>query len=102
MFQSFADFPAEGYLEGEKKQIEEIKGKRILFTNFIVMNGKLRTDFCLKVQFQYEENGQFFYFYTGSGVVREQLERLKGHLPLWGTLNAHRNTNGRGNYLCIE
>lgn len=102
-FLSFSDFPAEGYLEGEKKQIEEIKGQRILFTKFIVMTGKLRTDFCLKVQFKYTQDSQdLYYFYTGSGVVRDQLERLADKLPLWGTLTAHKNTNGRGNYLCIE
>jgi hypothetical protein len=101
-YKKFSDFPQEGYLEGTKVQIADVIGKEVLFLNFVVMKGKLRTEFIVKVQFSHADGGDLFYFYTGSGVVREQLERLQENLPLWGTLKTHNNTNGVGKYLCLE
>lgn len=85
---SFSDFANLYPLEGPAVNIKSILNKRILVKNYRVTDSKFKdkgSRYCVTVQFETEE-GSTCVFFTGSEVLRDQLDRYKEQLPYWATV----------------
>lgn len=85
---SFGDFAEHKTLTGDKVAIESILNKRILVLAFEVRDSKYQskgTKNCTKVQFK-EAGGDEHVFFTGSEVLKDQLETYRDQLPFWATV----------------
>lgn len=81
-YRKFSDFanPWEGSpLEGDKCKIDDILNLEILLTAYRITKSKKNEGDCLTLQF--EHNGQKRVIFTGSDVLRTQVERYKDNLP---------------------
>lgn len=70
--------------DGKKISIELILNQEILIKSFKIGNSKYKTKEYATVQFNNlnSENGsENFIFFTGSGVIIDQLNQNKEHLP---------------------
>ncbi len=82
----FADFATEeGPLEGGKVPLDSILNVDIFITGFRVQDSKFRdknkSGKCLTVQF--EREGEAHVFFTGSQVLKNQLEKYGHEIPFW-------------------
>lgn len=71
-------------MDGKKTSLDDLIGKEIYVTNFRVTQTKYaesKSPHCLTVQFSFEEGGEHHVFFTGSKVIKEQLEKYKDKLP---------------------
>lgn len=85
---SFGDFAEHKTLTGDKVAIESILNKRILVLAFDVRDSKYQskgTKNCTEVQFK-EAGGDEHVFFTGSEVLKDQLETYRDQLPFWATV----------------
>ncbi len=85
----FSDFAEEqGPLEGSKVTINSVLNVEIMITGFRIQGSKYkdknRSGKCLTVQF--ERDGEQHVFFTGSEVLRSQLEKYGDELPFWSTV----------------
>lgn len=70
--------------EGEKIKISEVLGKDIAVVAFRVQKSHFMDDGDEQKQYlmlQIEMNGNKHVLFTGSGVLRHQVEEYKDHLP---------------------
>lgn len=85
-YPKFSDFnPAQKLFDGKKVSIEEILNKDILIKAFKVGTSKYKTKEYLTVQFNYngDQSNENHIFFTGSGVIKDQLTQNKDHLPFY-------------------
>ncbi len=76
---NFSDLVPRKMLSGDKKRLDEIVGKRIVITGYKVKESKYeRTDSCTTIQFYFEDDSSEtrYVIFTGSGVIRDQLEEV--------------------------
>jgi len=82
-FSDFADVKPQ--LEGKKIDIDSILNKDIIVTGFRISDSKFKKNGNEKyerIQFKYEaESEECFVFFTGSSVLRQQLEEYNEHIP---------------------
>lgn len=82
MTHRFSDFAEqEGPLEGKKKSINDILNLEILVINFKVGKSRYpeKSEFYLTIQYELKDTK--YVIFTGSKVLREQLEKYKDKLP---------------------
>ena len=81
----FSDFAEQGgVMDGRKANLDDLVGKEIIVTGYRVSKTKYaesKSPHCLTVQFSHEEGGEKRVFFTGSKVLREQLDLHKDELP---------------------
>ncbi len=86
----FSDFAEPGgVMDGRKASLDSLVGKEIIVTGFRIASTKYtesKSPHCLTVQFCREAGGEKFVFFTGSKVLREQLERYQDKLPFQATI----------------
>lgn len=83
----FSDFSREKIaLDGDKVKLDTILNQEITVTGFSTKRSKFddNSGKCLTVQF--EMNGQKQIFFTGSDVLRDQLERYEDEIPFMATI----------------
>jgi hypothetical protein len=82
-FSNFAD--ATPILDGKKAGLEEVFGKEIIVLNYRVQKTKYadaKNPDCLTVQFEFANTpGEHRVFFSGSGVLRDQLKQYQDKLP---------------------
>lgn len=83
----FSDFAEDDLqLEGAKIAIEELINKQIIVTNYRINDSKYNDKKCLTVQFRYTSDSDSNIFFTGSEVLRNQLEKYKNEIPFVTTI----------------
>ena len=87
-YSRFSDFnPNAARFIGEKKLMKDVIGKEILILDYRVMKGKYNTDQCTQIQFEMSEfEGKKFVLFTGSTVLKGQLEEAKEQMPFCATI----------------
>ncbi len=83
----FADFSRERVvLDGNKIKLDSILNQEITITGYSTKRSKFddNSGKCLTVQF--EMNGLTQIFFTGSEVLRDQLERYEDEIPFITTI----------------
>lgn len=81
----FSDFSSENTtLEGEKTKIHDILNKEIVVTGFRILNGKFETEKVLQLQFELNKNKHILF--TGSEVLRNQIEKYNDQIPFETTI----------------
>lgn len=90
MMKKFSDFSSEGdVFDGEKVKLATLLDKEICILQYKIRRSKYQDkheNYAI-VQFtDTDENGEHKIFFTGSGVVMEQLEKYEGELPFQTTL----------------
>ena len=86
----FSDFSSEGdVFDGEKVKLATLLDKEICILQYKIRRSKYQDkheNYAI-VQFtETDENGEHKIFFTGSGVVMEQLEKYEDELPFQTTL----------------
>jgi hypothetical protein len=82
MHHRFSDFAEEdGPLAGKKKRIDDILNLEILVMDFKVSKSRYpeKSEHYTTIQFECEN--EKFVIFTGSKVLRDQLEKYKSELP---------------------
>ena len=90
MVKKFSDFSSEGdVFDGEKVKLATLLDKEICILQYKIRMSKYQDkheNYAI-VQFtDTDENGEHKIFFTGSGVVMEQLEKYVDELPFQTTL----------------
>ena len=83
----FSDFSKERVvLDGDKIKLDSILNQEITITGYSTKRSKFddNSGKCLTVQF--EMNGLTQIFFTGSEVLRDQLERYEDEIPFMTTI----------------
>jgi hypothetical protein len=80
-FSSFADPHA---LEGGKVKIGDVLDKEILIVNYRITPSNKNSGQCLTIQF--ELNREKHVIFTGSSVLKNQLEKYKDKLPFLASI----------------
>jgi len=88
-FSDFAKDEAEGPLSGEKIKMEKILGKEIVVLDFRVRKSKIKDGEYTIIQFIKEDKK--YVVFTGSSVLRRQLETYKNKLPFIAVINKINN-----------
>ena len=83
-FLDFADEDSWRPLDGVKRKLEEILNLEILITNFRLAPSKINNGNYLTIQF--ENGGETYIAFTGSGVLAGQLERYKDKIPFYAKI----------------
>jgi len=78
------EFGEQGPLDGEKKKLDEILNHEILIISYRLTKSHFKDDNYTTVQ--YEEGGRHYVIFTGSEVIKDQLERNKEKLPFYATI----------------
>ena len=90
MMKKFSDFSSEGdVFDGEKVKLATLLDKEICILQYKIRRSKYQDkhENYTIVQFtDTDENGEHKIFFTGSGVVMEQLEKYEDELPFQTTL----------------
>jgi len=81
-FSDFAD--EETSLEGEKKKIEEILNTEILIIGFRIGKSKYKDRDYLTLQF--ENGGDKYIVFSGSGVLMKQVQKYDDKMPFYTTI----------------
>lgn len=82
MVHRFSDFATrKGPLEGKKRSIDMVLNIEILVTAFEVKESKFPDKCDYYTTIQYEIDGEKYVTFTGSGVLRKQLEDYEDKLP---------------------
>ncbi len=83
--QRFSDFSnEETQLEGDKYKIDDILNKEIIIINFRISKSKFNKNESGKyvtVQFKFEESDNLHIVFTGSDVLKKQLEKYGDNMP---------------------
>lgn len=101
---NFSDLVDSKTLAGEKVKIESVIEKPIIVTGYRVSKSKYShkgTDFCTTIQFHYEDDAEEtkYVIFTGSGVIRDQIEEIAEKLKEANLSFAFRTTIQKvGNY----
>ena len=86
----FSDFSSEGdVFDGEKMKLATLLDKEICILQYKIRRSKYQDKHENYVIVQFtdtDENGEHKIFFTGSGVVMEQLEKYEDELPFQTTL----------------
>lgn len=82
---NFEDYSDKKTLDGDKVKIDDILNQSVIVTGFKVMNSKYKqksSEYCTKVQFYYEndEKQERKVFFSGSSVIKEQIEDIEKKL----------------------
>lgn len=81
----FGDFAEEeAPLEGEKKKIEEILNTEILVIGFRIGKSKYKDRNYLTLQF--ENGGDKYIAFSGSGVLMKQVQKYTDKMPFYVTI----------------
>jgi hypothetical protein len=80
----FSEFGEKGPLEGEKTQLQQILDKEILVTDFRIQKSRFKDDNYITIQFLRDDKK--FVVFTGSEVLRDQLQRNQSKLPFYTTV----------------
>lgn len=72
-------------LDGDKIRIDDLLNKSIVITNYHISTSKFKSKgcgYCIKVQFYFaDDTGEVRkVFFSGSGVIKDQLEEAKSNL----------------------
>lgn len=76
----FEDLSEKKTLDGDKVKIDEILNKEIIVTGYHVSTSKYKDKgcgFCSKVQFRYPNEEEKKVFFSGSSVIKDQLEDME-------------------------
>ena len=88
----FSDFAAdEEHLEGAKVSFKDLIGKPIFIWKSLQMQSQFQSDSCVMIQFSYEEDGEKFVTFTGSGVIIGQLDKYKAQMPFEATIQQRKS-----------
>lgn len=85
---SFGDFAKEKFLNGPKVDLKSILNKRILVKAYRVTESKFKdkgSQNLLTVQFE-DDEGNTCVFFTGSDILRTQLDKYDDQLPFYATV----------------
>lgn len=81
----FSDFAKEqSPLEGSKLKLEDIVNKEILVLGYRVKPSKYGKAPCVTIQFVLNEEKHILF--TGSTILKEQLEKYNDQLPFYATI----------------
>lgn len=84
-YHKFSDFADEEVgLEGDKKKIEEILNKEILVIGHRIGKSKYKDKNYLTLQF--ENGGDKYIVFTGSGVLIKQVQKYEDKIPFHTTI----------------
>ena len=104
----FSELVEDHSLSGDKISINDVLGKKIIITGFNVTDSKYNkkgSNHCVKVQFYNEddETETRYVFFTGSNVIKNQLEEIFAKLKENGNPFLFEATvNKIGNYYSFE
>jgi len=78
----FSSLSTRQVLDGDKIKVDDVLNKKIIVTGFNVGSSKYKDkggDYCLKVQFYFEddESKEKHIFFSGSSVIKSQLEEMQ-------------------------
>jgi hypothetical protein len=86
----FSDFAEEeAPIEGEKKKIEEILNTEILVIGFRIGKSKYKDRNYLTLQF--ENGGDKYIVFSGSGVLMKQAQKYTDKMPFYVTIKKVNN-----------
>jgi hypothetical protein len=81
----FKDFSTEvSALDGAKRKIQDIINQEILITNYAIKESKYKENSYIIIQFTLQ--GEQCVLFTGSGVLKRQLEKYQQKLPFYTTI----------------
>lgn len=84
-YPKFSDFSEEETgLDGDKKKIEEILNKEILITGYRIGKSRYRDKDYLTLQF--ENGGDKYIVFSGSGVLMKQAQKYEDKMPFHTTI----------------
>ena len=105
---NFSNLTTKTVLTGDKVRIDDLLNKQIVVCNYHVSTSKFKdksNEFCVKVQFYNTEDGSKTkkVFFSGSGVLKEQLDEVKVVLEKNGQPFLFKATVKKcGNYYSFE
>lgn len=83
----FGDIVESKNLDGDKKKLEDVLDKPIVLTGWKITTSKYAnvnkgTKYCTKLQFYYQEDEEQtrYVLFTGSEVIRDQVEEMEAKL----------------------
>lgn len=79
----FGELVTSKTLAGDKKALADVLGKEIIVTGYRISNSKYaKTDSCVTIQFYFADDTAEtkYVLFTGSGVIRDQLEEVVAKL----------------------
>lgn len=83
----FSDFATDQHqLEGDKLSVEEVINQEIVVTCFRVQKSKFNNGDGTLLTLQFELNGKKHIIFTGSNVLKSQVETYKDKLPFITTI----------------
>lgn len=83
--QKFSEFAMDKVpFEGNKISINDLCGREISVHNYHIKNSKFKEGLYAEVQVMVD--GEWRVFFTGSKVIRDQLERYRDKLPFVTTI----------------
>jgi hypothetical protein len=84
-FSDFADTTVSPVMDGKKMPLDDILDKEIIVLRYRIKKSKFseaKNPDCLTVQFAFpEKEDEHFVFFSGSGVLMQQLDKYKDKLP---------------------
>ena len=83
----FSDFAEDDHqLEGDKKSIDDILGTEIAVKGYRLQDSKYNRGDGKVLTIQFELNEQTFILFTGSAVLKKQIQKYKDKLPFMATI----------------
>ena len=85
-YSRFSDFANDDQwpLEGKRKSLDDILGHEILIIDFRIASSKYNDREYITIQF--ENGGVKHILFTGSNVLKQQLEKYHERLPFYTTI----------------
>lgn len=85
MIPKFCDISERRSLDGDKVKIDDVLNNEIIVTGYNVSSSKYKSkggEYCIKVQFYFskDENKERKVFFSGSSVIKDQVEDIEKHL----------------------
>lgn len=77
--ENFSDFSDEKVLEGDKMKINDILNEDLIILGYKINNSKFNDKECLTIQFELNEIKHVLF--TGSAVLKNQIEKYKDKIP---------------------
>jgi hypothetical protein len=78
-------------LVGEKVRIQDVIGKKILVTAYVVLDGKFTASNCVQFQYILVDENRLCITFSGSKVIFDQLDRNGANLPFLASIKKKDN-----------
>ena len=79
------------HLDGRKFRMQDIIGRNILVSAYLILDGKYSTRHCVQFQYLILDDNTLGVTFSGSKVILDQLERNKCNLPFVANIKKRDN-----------